>query len=323
MSGVDLADRKTYSPTLSNLGLRTLGYQLDESDPNKYSPTWSKGLTEFCEQDDRIETLADRVAISLFADLYGRDGFRPHDKGEAEEFAEMLLDSGPWEQRLFEFIQWYLPVERRELFQTISIESNARMFELPVMDTGGPPLPYDELPPEKEVETVSAELMKWGAEATLGSDRAVDPTLPEVGVGLGRQLNEQIVDCDALKPNYGEDDRIVDTIHEAEDELLDNGYQPDLMLISGRTEKPHAVPAGVRTVRDKYLAPSEFILVDPDRFGFQTVRKDWAVDVMDGLHMGQRHIAHDPESTLGFRITSRQGTAVANEDAVFRGLLRP
>ena len=159
MRSVELADSKTYSPTLSNLGLRTLGYQLDESEA--YSATWARELGKFCERDDRIKTLADRVAVSLFADLYGRDGFRPHDKGEAEEFAKMLLDSGPWEYRLHEFLSWYLPTERQELFQTIATNTSARAFEVPV--SGEPAVgPYDEPLSETDVETATTELKKYG-----------------------------------------------------------------------------------------------------------------------------------------------------------------
>ena len=317
MSRVEIADRETYSPTLSNLGLRTLGYKLDSSD--LYDANWNKGLAEFCSSDDRIKTLADRVAISLFADLYGRDVFRPHNKGEAEEFAMRLLDSGPWKKRMFEFLSWYLPNERQELFQTISTNSGVKHFDISTSYDGTQPS-YGEQP-ELEFETTTTEIQKYGAEPILGSDHPADLTLPELGIKFGRLMNEEITNCESLNPGYDED-QIFDTAIEAEQKVTDAGYYPDLILISAHVDEERAVPSGLRTVEDKYLSPSEFIIADSDRLGFQVVAQEWDVEKATQSRLVQRGQYHDPDSTLGFQVSSRQSTVITNEDAACRGVTR-
>lgn len=321
MSGVELHSQQTYQPTLTNLGLRTLGYQLENSD--EYSPQWAKGLTEFCEKNERIKSLADRVAVSVFADLYEREGFKPRGKSEAEAFAGMLLEEADWEQKLYELMELYLPTERRELFQTIEVEQ-CRQFEVPVqsdrsaMSMG----PYDEPRDEVTTETKSTEINKYGAQTTLGSEYPSDPTLPQLGIGLARQLNEVITDSDTLHPNY-DDDSIVDHPGEAVDMMYDTMIQPNVMLVSGRTDDHPPIPGDLEKIEDKYLTRSEFIIADSDRLGYRVVRDEWDTQTINGIEMGARLARYDPHTKLGFRLTSRQGTIVTNEDAVFRGLCRP
>jgi len=306
MSRVELEDGQTYSPTLSNLGLRTIGYQFAESD--QYDPAWCGDVSRFCEKRERIKTLADRVAVSVFAHIFETPvGFGPEHKDEAEPFARMILDDASWEDKLAEMVSWYLPVGRRELFNSVKAEDQHR-YEILQQQTCGVD-PYDEPVDEMGYETISVDLEPHGAQTLLGSKHPTDPSLPKFGIDLGRQMNEVYTECGSFQPGY-DDDQIVEYPVELLDTLYDSGYQPDLILVSNR-------------VQDSFNTPSELIIADTDQFGYRVVNKEWGVDTLTGMDIRPTGRLPDPNKTLQFRMKSRQGVAVMNDDAAIRGLCRP